>query len=293
MAKGKSSATSKTRKKHERKAAGPADELPPNPKDKKPKQRGQKKAKKEERVKVFIPPVKPSPVRPDPLETTGLGHRLPPDLLVVLRGLAKKDVVTKTRALEELQVGWVDKVLKGEDEEEKENVLYALGEMTPVWVRAFVYLYSSTPVLIDLSMLLYYLYALEFTNVTMSSCIISPPCSCTPPDAYVSSQVPCTRRSSGFHLSAMRSSFLCARTPQIRRRASSARGRWRRTISIAPSRDLSVSRHGSASTSRLQLKLAWNPPRSLLHLLRSLLPWSQRRRIQQTSSSWTRPHFPL
>src|ERR1700733_2989675 len=102
MAKGntKSSATSGTRKKHEKRAAGPvqtAEDPGPIPKEKKPskKERGQKKSAKEPRVKVYIPPVKPAPVQPDPLETTGLVHRLPPELLIVLRNLSKKAQVTK------------------------------------------------------------------------------------------------------------------------------------------------------------------------------------------------------
>ncbi|KAG6830417.1 hypothetical protein H0H93_014034, partial [Arthromyces matolae] len=93
-------------------------------------QRAQKK--KEPRVKVYIPPVKPAPVQPDPLETTGLAHRLPPELLIVLRSFNKKAQVTKIRALEELQSGWIDKCKKeGED-----GVLaYVLVDMLPVWLH--------------------------------------------------------------------------------------------------------------------------------------------------------------
>ncbi|KAF5380135.1 hypothetical protein D9615_006188 [Tricholomella constricta] len=129
---GKSSASSATRKKHAKKAAGPSQEEQPIPKDKKitKKQRGQKK--KEPRVKVYIPPVKPAPVQPDPLETTGLVHSLPPELLVVLRSFNKKAQVTKIRALEELQSGWIEKCRK---EGEDGALVYVLVDMLPVWLH--------------------------------------------------------------------------------------------------------------------------------------------------------------
>lgn len=129
---GKSSASSGTRKKHAKKAAGPSvEELPP-PRDKKltKQQRGQKK--KEPRIKAFIPPVKPAPIRPDPLETTGLVHSLPPELLIVLRSFGKKAQVTKIRALEELQAAWVDRCRK---EGKDGSLVYILVDMLPVWVR--------------------------------------------------------------------------------------------------------------------------------------------------------------
>lgn len=85
-------------------------------------------------MKVYIPPVKPAPVQPDPLETTGLMHKLPPELLIVLRNLSKRAQVTKVRALEELQAGWVEKCIgEGEDG----VVVYVLVDMLPVWVRCF------------------------------------------------------------------------------------------------------------------------------------------------------------
>jgi hypothetical protein len=129
---GKSSASSGTRKKHARRAAGPAPEEP-LPKEKKLKTK-EKGKKKEPRQKVFIPPVKPAPIQPDPLETMGLSRRLPPDLLVVLRSLAKKAPVTKIRALEELQSGWIDKC-QLEKEGEDNLLVYTLVDMLPVWVR--------------------------------------------------------------------------------------------------------------------------------------------------------------
>jgi len=129
---GKSSASSGTRKKHARRAAGPAPEEP-LPKERKLKTK-EKGKKKEPRQKVFIPPVKPAPIQPDPLETMGLSRRLPPDLLVVLRSLAKKAPVTKIRALEELQSGWIDKC-QLEKEGEDNLLVYTLVDMLPVWVR--------------------------------------------------------------------------------------------------------------------------------------------------------------
>lgn len=131
--KGKSSATSATRKKHARKAAGAqgAVEDPQVPKEKKPKGKD-KKSKKEPRKKVYIPPVKPAPVVPDPLDTLGLAQTLPADLVVVLRLLAKKDATTKRRALEDLQTAWLGRAKKGE---EGEYLVYTLQEIIPVWVR--------------------------------------------------------------------------------------------------------------------------------------------------------------
>src|SRR5882762_10074723 len=131
MAKGKSSASSGTRKKYARKAAGSAPASEPIPKEKKPK--GKDKGKnKEPRQKIYIPPVKPAPIQPDPLDTTGLAHQLPPELLVVLRLFGKKDAVTKRRALEELQSGWVDRSRKGGDDN---PIVSTLVTMLPVWVR--------------------------------------------------------------------------------------------------------------------------------------------------------------
>ncbi|KAG6896299.1 hypothetical protein C0992_009252 [Termitomyces sp. T32_za158] len=132
---GKSSATSATRKKHAKKAAAvyPQEEQPPPPsKDKKLTKQQRAQKKKEPRVKVYIPPVKPVPVQPDPLETTGLAHRLPPELLIVLRSFNKKAQVTKIRALEELQSAWIDKCKK---EGEDGALVYVLIDMLPVWLH--------------------------------------------------------------------------------------------------------------------------------------------------------------
>ncbi|KAI0634826.1 hypothetical protein C8Q77DRAFT_1277694 [Trametes polyzona] len=131
--KAKSSASAATRKKHARKAAAAhgAPEEPQVPKEKKPKGKD-KKNKKEPRKKVYIPPVKPAPVQPNPLDTLGLAQRLPPELLVVLRLLSKKDATTKRRALEELQSAWVSRAHKGGEDE---YLTYTLRDIIPVWLH--------------------------------------------------------------------------------------------------------------------------------------------------------------
>lgn len=137
----KSSATSGTRKKNARKAAStaPLPEVPVIPKQK--KQKGQKK---EPRKKVYIPPSKPAPPQPDPLDTLGLAHQLPPELVIILRSLGKKDPVTKGRALEELQLKWIDESSRNGDESVERD---ALVTMLPVWVRrltAMVHVFMLT-----------------------------------------------------------------------------------------------------------------------------------------------------
>ena len=132
---GKSSATSATKKKHAKKHAGPVTVDEPILKEKKPKGKDRGK-KKEPKPKIFIAPIKPAPIQPDPLETTGLAHKLPADLLVVLRSFNKKAQPTKIRGLEELQSAWVDKCQK---ESEDGPLVYTLVEMLPVWVRCAVY----------------------------------------------------------------------------------------------------------------------------------------------------------
>lgn len=133
----KSSASSATRKKHAAKKTTSPDELPlpPNATQKRPKTKAERKLlKKEPRAKLYIPPVKPAPVQPDPLETTGLARTLPADLLVVLRNISKKAQVTKIRALEELQTGWVEKCIK----DNEDSLASKLVEMLPVWVCSFL-----------------------------------------------------------------------------------------------------------------------------------------------------------
>ena len=141
----KSSASSATRRKHAKKTA--PDELPPPPNAKRFKTKAERKlSKKEPRVKMYIPPVKPAPVQPDPLETTGLARTLPADLLVVLRNISKKAQVTKIRALEELQTGWVEKCIKNKED----SLASKLVEMLPVWVCSFFNLSLGVEENIDL-----------------------------------------------------------------------------------------------------------------------------------------------
>jgi E3 ubiquitin-protein ligase listerin len=147
MAKGaaKSSASSGTRKKHARKAAK---DTPPSdahslPKERKPKGKDKGKGKEPPRKKAYIPPVKPQPVQQDPIDALGLAQRLPAELLVVWRGLSKKDAVTKSKALEELRAGWIDREHllpsdnNGHRDAEGLARLEALTLSLPVWVRAF------------------------------------------------------------------------------------------------------------------------------------------------------------
>ena len=86
---------------------------------------------KEPRTKVYIPPYKPPPVRPDPLDSLGIGKQLPPDLLVVLRRLGKKDSTTKCKAMDDMQEEWINKAVKGDDAELR---MASLLTSMPVWV---------------------------------------------------------------------------------------------------------------------------------------------------------------
>ncbi|KIY45151.1 hypothetical protein FISHEDRAFT_49914 [Fistulina hepatica ATCC 64428] len=144
MAKGsiKSSATAGTRKKHARKAAGSHSVEEPAT-EKRPKNKDKKSKNKEPRQKSYIPPVRPAPVQPDPLETTGLAHKLPPELLVVLRSLSKKAPATKIKALDELNSSWVEKAKL--DEDGHDSVTYALVDVIPVWLHhaPALFLHSS------------------------------------------------------------------------------------------------------------------------------------------------------
>jgi hypothetical protein len=150
MAKGasKSSASSATRKKHARKATkdAPPTDAPNLPKEKKAKGKDKAKGKEPPRKKMYIPPVKPQPVQQDPIDALGLAQRLPAELLVVWRGLSKKDAVTKGKALEELRAGWIDRVhlllSNNDDDDAHRDVdaegyarLEALVLSLPVWVR--------------------------------------------------------------------------------------------------------------------------------------------------------------
>lgn len=124
---GKSSASSATRKKHAKKAAGVDGST--TEKGEQPKQNvkkgDKKKDKKEPRKKVYIPPTRPKPTHPDPLDTLGLASVLPPELVVLLRRFAKKDTTTKVKALEEFQSLYLEK-----EERDLDTLVLAL----PIWV---------------------------------------------------------------------------------------------------------------------------------------------------------------
>ncbi|KAM6492444.1 hypothetical protein JOM56_012168 [Amanita muscaria] len=134
----KSSASSATRKKHAKRAIAPDQEDNPKPPTKGKSSKGKNK---EPRQKMYIPPVKPSPPQPDPLDTTGLAHTLPAELLIILRSLGKKAEITKIRALEELQFSWVDKCKN----REVESLDHTLSEILPVWLHhtPSLFLHSS------------------------------------------------------------------------------------------------------------------------------------------------------
>ncbi|KZP02943.1 WD40 repeat-like protein [Athelia psychrophila] len=72
-----------------------------------------------------IPPVKPQPTAPDPLDPLGLADALPAELVVILRRLAKTG--TTRRALEELKT-YVEAGAAKRD-------AYAVREMLPVWLH--------------------------------------------------------------------------------------------------------------------------------------------------------------
>jgi len=139
----KSSASAGTRKKHAKKSGNDKDEAAM---EQERPQRGQKKLSKAQKkalpkIKQYIPPPKPpAPPILDPLDGQGLARTLPPDLVVVLRRLGKKDDVTRRKGLEELREGWVAEVLRpsNEDEIEKEMEESSLQSSVPVWVSAAV-----------------------------------------------------------------------------------------------------------------------------------------------------------
>lgn len=145
MPKQKTSASAGTRKKHAKKAAkhhgDDEDEAIDNIGEARPAQRGQKKTKLSKaqkralpKAKQYVPPPKaPAPPIPNPLDSQGLAAQLPAELVVVLRGLGKKDDVTRRKALEELKE-WTSGAVTGEDEVEKEIKETALLSSVPVWV---------------------------------------------------------------------------------------------------------------------------------------------------------------
>ncbi|KAF8329398.1 uncharacterized protein EI90DRAFT_3125180 [Cantharellus anzutake] len=118
---GKSSASSGTRKKHARKAAAGSEPVVAQQASTK-KAKLKKGEKPPPKVKQFIPPSKPAPVKVDPLDSLGLASTLDQDLVFILRKLAKKDSVTREKAIEDLRT-WADNH-KGT----------TLSDMMPVWL---------------------------------------------------------------------------------------------------------------------------------------------------------------
>ncbi|KAJ9125190.1 hypothetical protein QFC22_000144 [Naganishia vaughanmartiniae] len=143
----KSSATSNTRKKQNAKKG--ADGKPMRQKTVKlddPNMKGltkaQRKALKENRPRVFVPPPRPPvPARPDPLDAQGLARTLPAELVVILRRLGKKDAITRRKGIDELKELWVDVVVTAQRPEgqatDDENSWKedALTEALPVWLH--------------------------------------------------------------------------------------------------------------------------------------------------------------
>ncbi|KAJ9108838.1 hypothetical protein QFC21_000158 [Naganishia friedmannii] len=143
----KSSATSNTRKKQNAKKG--ADGKPMRQKTQKPDDpnmkgltKAQRKALKENRPRVFVPPPRPPvPARPDPLDAQGLARTLPAELVVILRRLGKKDAITRRKGIDELKELWVDAVLtaqnpEGQDMDEEDSWKEeALMEALPVWLH--------------------------------------------------------------------------------------------------------------------------------------------------------------
>ncbi|PWN31235.1 uncharacterized protein FA14DRAFT_193136 [Meira miltonrushii] len=150
----KSSASSGTRKKQAAKAAKKSG-TEPSQQQQKPAngalQRGQKKTKGkkgEPKKKVYIPPVKPKQDVIDPLDSMGLASLLPSDLVVLLRKASKKDVITRTRALEGL-LEWInaptqaESIPASEEEEVSTDRNSALIIALPSWVHLLPRLSNS------------------------------------------------------------------------------------------------------------------------------------------------------
>lgn len=147
MTKKTSSASAGTRKKNARKAAkgAPGDhdeESAPAPVHKTQQGKNKKLSKAQKRAlpkaKRYVPPPKPpAPPIPNPLDSQGLAGQLPAELVVALRGLGKKDDVTRRKALEEFKDVWIGGFKGEEDEVEKEVKEAALVSSTPVWVSSW------------------------------------------------------------------------------------------------------------------------------------------------------------
>jgi hypothetical protein len=138
MAKGKSSASSATRKKQAAKAAkkqnrvggGDDDDLELDEtattavKSLQPAQRGQKKGNKKQKkdrfapkVKSYVPPPPPPKGQPDPVDLYLItsATQIDPELIVILRKLAKKDEATISKGLEALDQ-WIRQVIQLESD---------------------------------------------------------------------------------------------------------------------------------------------------------------------------------
>ncbi|KAJ3719553.1 hypothetical protein DFJ43DRAFT_1005337 [Lentinula guzmanii] len=89
-----------------------------------------KELEKQQRQKAYVAPTKPQPIRPDPLDSTGLAYVLPGELVIVLRNLGKKAVKTREKALDELDTGWVNSD-RGKGKEAQEQILM---DMLPIWL---------------------------------------------------------------------------------------------------------------------------------------------------------------
>ncbi|KAG2122249.1 uncharacterized protein EDB93DRAFT_1259287 [Suillus bovinus] len=78
-----------------------------------------------------MPPSKPAPSQPDPMDTLGPIHRLRPELVIIFRSWGKKNPLTKGQALEELKSKWIDESSRKGDESVECD---ALVMMLLVWV---------------------------------------------------------------------------------------------------------------------------------------------------------------
>lgn len=160
--KGKSSASSATRKKQAAKAAKKAardagaddvdaDEVGSHAAaavdaSAQPKQRGQKKKVKKDRfapkVKKYVPPPPPPKGQPDPVDVflVGRGKQPDPQLVVVLRRFVKKDEATLLKGCEGLEE-WVRETLRQESDQEgedweREMRQEGVVDCMDVWVRS-------------------------------------------------------------------------------------------------------------------------------------------------------------
>ncbi|GAA5878216.1 hypothetical protein JCM16303_002689 [Sporobolomyces ruberrimus] len=150
MAKSKSSASSATRKKQaakqaKKKQGADDDDLNPSHTPQKP-QRGQKKQKKDRfapKVNSYVPPPPPPKGAPDPVDLylVSQGKQIDPELVVVLRRLAKKDEATIGKGVEGFDAA-VREVLRREQEKEGEDWERELKEeeileCVAVWAHHF------------------------------------------------------------------------------------------------------------------------------------------------------------